>query len=98
VVKRQTRHVQVVVPSRACGFKSRPEYQFNPLEIAGFFMSGGGAWRLLSNAWPLCLRETLTADQAQALLAFLETYITPAGTGLPALHNREGRFVPQPAA
>jgi hypothetical protein len=61
-------------------------------------MSGGGDWHLLSNAWPFCLRETLTADQAQALLAFLETYITPAGTELPALHNREGRLVPQPAA
>ena len=39
VVERQTRHVQVVVPSRACGFKSRPEYHLSPLEIAGFFVS-----------------------------------------------------------
>jgi integrase len=55
-------------------------------------MPGGGDCRLLSNAWPFCLRETLTADQAQALMAFLETYSGP--TGRRAALQPKGFLVP----
>ena len=62
----------------------------------GAFRSVGDAALQAGNSEAVIRKHYLDLKSTEEAEQFWR--ITPAGTELPALHKREGRFVPQPAA